>query len=256
VLLVGSLLAIWLGGVFLAVVLAAIFAGAYREWEMMVGNKRAGWPAAVSIGLVAVSIITFDAAGFATSLIILAVALVFALIFGGPGRWWRIAGMVIMVLAALSIQALRGDSIAGVAATVFLGTVVWGTDSAAFFTGRQVGGQRLFPEISPSKTWSGALGGLVLGAALGLAIWLIGGGSPWWAGLGVAVCLSICGQLGDLAESAVKRIYLLKDSSDLIPGHGGLMDRIDSLTFAAILAALIGGLHSGFDQVGPGLMFW
>jgi phosphatidate cytidylyltransferase len=95
---------------------------------------------------------------------------------------------------------------------VLSGYVVWMTDTAAFFTGRQIGGEKLAPEISPSKTWSGAMGGLALGT-LGRA-----GGldcrathSPWWIGLAVCATLSVLGQLGDLSESAIKRHFRIKD---------------------------------------------
>jgi len=144
----------------------------------------------------------------------------------------------------------------GALAGVYLGTVVWMTDSAAFFTGRQIGGEKLAPAISPSKTWSGALGGLALGAGAGLLVWTIFTDSPWWIGLVISVSISILGQLGDLSESAVKRHFRIKDSGDIIPGHGGLMDRLDSLTFGIILVLIIGALHGGFGAVADGLLFW
>ena len=125
VLLSGALLAIWIGGPVLSAVIATIYAGAYREWEMMVGNKRVDWPAAVSIGLVALSIISIEAGGFATAAVVLGVALVFALIFGGPGRWWRIGGMAVMVMAALSILGLRGSSVGGITARSMRRAIRW-----------------------------------------------------------------------------------------------------------------------------------
>jgi phosphatidate cytidylyltransferase len=130
------------------------------------------------------------------------------------------------------------------------------TDSAAFFTGRQIGGEKLAPEISPSKTWSGALGGLALGTGAGLLVWVVATDSPWWIGLLLSATLSVLGQLGDLSESAIKRHFRIKDSGDIIPGHGGLMDRLDSLTFGVLLVLLVGSLHLGFGSVAEGLLYW
>ena len=151
---------------------------------------------------------------------------------------------------------MRGTSLTGVWAGVYLGTVVWMTDSAAFFTGRQIGGEKLAPDISPSKTWSGALGGLALGTGAGLIVWVLVTDSPWWIGLVLSAIISILGQLGDLSESAVKRHFRVKDSGDIIPGHGGLMDRLDSLTFGVIFVLLVGALHAGFGAVAEGLLYW
>jgi phosphatidate cytidylyltransferase len=130
------------------------------------------------------------------------------------------------------------------------------TDSAAFFTGRQIGGEKLAPDISPSKTWSGALGGLALGTAAGLVVWILATDSPWWIGAGLAALVSVFGQLGDLSESAVKRRFRIKDSGDIIPGHGGLMDRLDSLTFGVLFIFLVGLLHSGSSDIAGGILFW
>jgi phosphatidate cytidylyltransferase len=135
--------------------------------------------------------------------------------------------------------------------------VIWTTDTGAYFTGRQVGGEKLAPDISPGKTWSGALGGFAMGTLVGLVIWLlILPQSPWWIGLGLSAALSILGQVGDLAESAIKRRFRIKDSGDIIPGHGGLMDRLDSLTFGAIFMFLVGLAHSGIGAIAAGFLYW
>src|SRR5690606_11337477 len=144
----------------------------------------------------------------------------------------------------------------GIWAGLYLGTVVWMTDSAAFFTGRQIGGEKLAPGISPSKTWSGALGGLALGTGAGVLVWSMVTDSPLWIGLVLSMSISILGQAGDLTESAIKRHFRIKDSGDIIPGHGGLMDRLDSLTFGAILVLFVGSLHAGYGAVAEGLLYW
>ena len=134
--------------------------------------------------------------------------------------------------------------------------MVWITDSGAFFTGRQIGGEKLAPDISPSKTWSGALGGLAAGTAAGTLVWVLVTPSPWYVGTLLAFAMSILGQIGDLAESAVKRRFKVKDSGDLIPGHGGLMDRLDSTTFGALFLLIVGGLHADFSHIAQGFLNW
>ncbi len=129
----------------------------------------------------------------------------------------------------MALLQTHGETSTGIVAMWYLGSVVWLTDTGAFFTGRQIGGEKLAPDISPSKTWSGALGGLSLGTLAGLVVWLAFTHSPWWIGLILSASISILGQVGDLTESAVKRLFRVKDSGDIIPGHGGLMDRLDSL---------------------------
>jgi phosphatidate cytidylyltransferase len=133
---------------------------------------------------------------------------------------------------------------------------VWLTDIAAYFVGRSVGGPKLMPSVSPNKTWSGAIGGALTGVAGGLLVaWLFSAGN-FAALAAVALVLSIASQIGDLLESAFKRRFSAKDASSLIPGHGGLMDRLDGFLTAAVVAALIGLVQGGFGAPGRGLMVW
>ena len=135
---------------------------------------------------------------------------------------------------------LRGVPELGLALLVWLFVVVWTTDTAAYFAGRAIGGPRLAPAISPSKTWAGLCGGM-LGAALtgALAAWLLGSGRLLQAA-GLGALLAVVAQLGDLVESGSKRAAGVKDSGTLIPGHGGLLDRVDGLLFAApVFAAMV-----------------
>lgn len=247
---------LYIGSYFFAAVVGAVFAGAYREWETMVSRSPLTSTGMILIGLVALAGVVFPIFGPLGTIVVIAVACALAISTRGEGTWWRVLGLVIYGAVLLATLAMRGDSIAGVWAGVYLGTVVWMTDSAAFFTGRQIGGEKLAPEISPSKTWSGALGGLALGTGAGLVVWIIVTDSPWWIGLLLSATISILGQLGDLSESALKRHFRIKDSGDIIPGHGGLMDRMDSLTFGVLLVLLIGTLHMGFGSVAEGLLYW
>jgi len=256
VLVAVTAIALYIGGYIFALVVGAVFAGVYREWETMVTRAPLTPLGMVLIGLVALSGVVFPLWGAAGTAAIIALAVILSLAIRGEGMWWRAAGLVLFGLLIISALAMRGTSIQGVWAGIYLGTVVWMTDSAAFFTGRQIGGEKLAPDISPSKTWSGALGGLALGTSAGLLVWILVTDSPWWIGLLLSAAISILGQLGDLAESAVKRHFRIKDSGDIIPGHGGLMDRLDSLTFGVIFVLVIGAFHAGFGAVAEGLLYW
>ena len=247
---------LYIGGVVFAVVVGAVFALAYREWETMVTRAPLTPVGMVLIGLVALSGLIYPFVGPLGTIGVIGVAAIVAVAMRGEAAPWRVLGLVIYGAIIIAALAMRGDTMAGVWAGVYLGTVVWMTDSAAFFTGRQIGGEKLAPDISPSKTWSGAAGGLALGTGAGLVVWVLVTDSPWWIGLLLAATISVLGQLGDLSESAVKRHFRIKDSGDLIPGHGGLMDRLDSLTFGILLVLLVGALHAGYGAVAEGLLYW
>ena len=145
----------------------------------------------------------------------------------------------------------------GLVVVAMLFAVVWGTDIFAYFGGRLIGGPKLWPAVSAGKTWSGTITGVVSGAALGLAAARAGVGE----GLALApmflTCLAMAAvsQAGDLFESAIKRRYGVKDSSNLIPGHGGVMDRLDGFTFAVIFTAGLGLVRAG-SSVAGGVFFW
>jgi len=248
--------ALYVGSYFFAGVVGAVYAGAYREWETMVSRAPLTPSGMALIGLVALSGLVFPLWGPFGTLGLIVVACAVAATMGREGLGWRVFGLVLFGVLIVSALAMRGETPAGILAGVYLGTVVWMTDSAAFFAGRQIGGEKLAPDISPSKTWSGALGGFALGTGAGLIVWLVATDSPWWIGLLLSGAISILGQLGDLGESALKRTFRIKDSGDIIPGHGGLMDRLDSLTFGIILVFIVGSLHAGYGAVAEGLLYW
>jgi phosphatidate cytidylyltransferase len=155
----------------------------------------------------------------------------------------------------VSLSARRGADAAGLYATLFLFAVVWTTDIAAFFVGRAIGGPKLAPSISPGKTWSGALGGAAIAILAGTCVASAAGSALGWGALaGLALALTVASQAGDLFESAVKRRFGAKDSSRLIPGHGGVMDRVDGLATAAFVLFLLGAVLAGPDA--PALAFF
>ena len=134
--------------------------------------------------------------------------------------------------------------------------MVWAADTLAYFSGRIIGGPKLAPRISPKKTWAG-LGGAMAGSALAaLAVGLVLGVPGLWMLLVVAAVLAVVEQGGDLFKSAMKRHYGVKDSGRLIPGHGGVIDRVDGLVAVATAAALIGTLRDGLAHAGAGILVW
>jgi phosphatidate cytidylyltransferase len=173
---------------------------------------------------------------------------------------WSAGGMTYAGIVLLCPVFLRNDPKFGLQALLFLFAIVWATDILAYFVGRAVGGPLLWPRLSPNKTWAGAFGGALGGVAAGIAVAYASGG-PRAAVAGVlALILSIVAQAGDLFESAVKRRFGVKDASNLIPGHGGMMDRLDGFLVAALAAVLIGilrqGLTQGLAAPARGLLAW
>jgi phosphatidate cytidylyltransferase len=151
---------------------------------------------------------------------------------------------------------IRADATLGFIAMIFLFAGVWATDVAAYFAGRLIGGPKLCPAISPNKTWSGALAGALAGTVAGVAVAVFGGINPIAPIVIVSLLLSVAAQLGDLFESALKRHFGVKDASHAIPGHGGLMDRLDGFIAAALAAALIGLTRGGIDGAAGGFLLW
>jgi phosphatidate cytidylyltransferase len=152
---------------------------------------------------------------------------------------WASIGVALVGLPAVALVWLRSIPDIGLDLLLWLLIVVWTTDTAAYVVGRRVGGPRLAPVVSPGKTWSG-LGGGVIGASLASVItgWALGSERLLQlAGLGAVFAL--LAQLGDLAESMLKRRAGVKDSGSLIPGHGGVLDRVDGLLLTAPALALL-----------------
>jgi len=216
------------------------------EWFTMTGTRATSAPSLVGQGgLVAIAVlhmIGMPEAGL--GVMFLSALAVFAVSgFSKTGRW-GLEGALYSGLALYALLVLRSGA-GGLIVTFFLLFVVWATDIFAYFTGRALGGPKLWQRVSPKKTWSGAIGGLIFATAFGAGV-------AYWAGANLifvwallAAGLSIVSQAGDLLESAIKRRFDVKDSSKLIPGHGGIMDRIDGLVAAAIFAVLIGLVAGG-----------
>jgi phosphatidate cytidylyltransferase len=214
---------------------------------------------ALVLAPIAVAAVYFGGLLFAAFWAVAALAVLWewSQLVGGTRRMgWLAAGVVYSALLLLAPVVLRGDANLGMVAILFLFAVVWTTDIAGYFAGRAIGGPKLAPAISPKKTWSGAVAGLV-GS---IVVVLIGARYVPQVSLGpvvaLAVLLSIVSQAGDLAESALKRHFGAKDASQIIPGHGGVMDRLDGFWAAALCAAIIGLARGGIAEPSAGLLVW
>ena len=239
---------LWLG----LVTLAAI--GLYVEWLMIVGART---PRVMAAGIVTLfgAAVWLGIGRIGATYVIVALGVIVAAMLSPHRRGWAALGGCYAFAALIASVAVRLDQVWGFTALMFVLLIVWVTDIGGYFAGRGIGGPKLWPRVSPKKTWAGAIGGFVasLVIAAGFVASGLGKTGPL---LLLGAALSIASQLGDLFESAVKRRFGVKDSSQLIPGHGGLMDRLDGFVAAVVVAAIFGFLRGGVDSVGRGLMVW
>ncbi|PWK69794.1 phosphatidate cytidylyltransferase [Aminobacter sp. AP02] len=261
VLAAAVLLLTWLGGMPFRLLSAAIALAIFYEWSRMSRPKSdAGSPMGGLAMLPEVAILLFAGALVAgvPALVLIGLTAVFAVILWVVGRLrgeaaWEATGFGYAALSGLSLALLRGNDAAGLIAILFLFAVVWATDIFAYFVGRRIGGPKLAPAISPGKTRSGALGGAIGGVVAGLLLASVLGAGNLFALAIVALALSIISQAGDLFESWVKRRHGYKDSGSLIPGHGGVMDRVDGLVAAAFALYVIGWMSGSANHPAQGL---
>ena len=210
------------------------------EWGHLVGGASADTGSGVQAGAILVAIMFAAVNAPLVALIPLgAGALVLFALTLHDRPAITAAGVLYVGLPAIAMVWVRENEPHGFAAVMFLFLVVWTTDTMAFAVGRAVGGPKLWPSISPNKTWSGFLGGVASSAVLSaLFAQLVPGATSWRLGL-IGLALGVIAQGGDLAESALKRAFGVKDASHLIPGHGGVMDRMDGVVAVAVAAGLL-----------------
>jgi phosphatidate cytidylyltransferase len=237
-----AVVAAWLGGALLAVIALLAAGGMGWEWGRLTQHGRFGGSAALVTATEVVSALIAVLGWTAGAIGVLALGAVARLLWpGGDGntKVWAGIGTFWIGAGCIGLLWLGADPAAGATTLLWLFAVVWATDSAAYLVGRWAGGPRLAPRWSPKKTWSGALGGIAAAGLVGLITSNILGFSlvspVFWASMG----LSAVAQAGDLAESAAKRRFGVKDTSGLIPGHGGLLDRLDGLLAALVAAAIL-----------------
>jgi len=237
-----AVLLIW-GGTPYFELMVALFAFAMTwEWAILTGYSYESLPGfAVSAAtLTAVLLAGLDELVWA--LVVVAVVGGLILLIGGLMGFrksgWAALGAVYLALPCIALIWLRHEADVGLFLVVWLMVVVWATDVGAYAAGRTIGGPRLAPSISPNKTWAGLIGGLSCAALFGAFIAWIEGDVPIGVLTAAAVVVGIFAQVGDLLESKVKRHFDVKDSGNLIPGHGGVLDRVDGLLIAAPVFAI------------------
>lgn len=226
------------------------------EWTRLVGAGRFG----VTGIAVAVVVLAAGAAaargrpefGMGLSLAGAGLVLALASLGGRDNRRWHAVGPIYIGIPVVALIWLRGHEQAGLAAILWLLATVWATDTGAYFAGRLIGGPKLAPRFSPNKTWAGLFGAMAAAAAVGWAAGaIVPDGPPGLALALTGAVLAVVAQAGDLLESWIKRCFGAKDSSALIPGHGGLFDRVDGLLTAAVALAAFQCLTDGLMLAWP-----
>ncbi|CAH2599012.1 Phosphatidate cytidylyltransferase [Rhodovastum atsumiense] len=243
-----ALACLWVGGSWWTALVGLAALGLGIEWVQLSGGRLtrvSGLAVPLSV-LVAGAAVVEGHPPIALSLI----GICFLLVWWYGRRQGLAAGVPYLGLATAALLWLRADPEVGRVNLLFLLCVVWASDIGAYVAGRLIGGPKLAPSISPGKTWSGAVGGLIAALAIGGGVALLAGGGGLVHVLAAAAMVGIAAQLGDLLESGIKRHYGVKDSGRLIPGHGGLLDRLDGLIIAAPVAALL------VMSLGRGVVLW
>jgi phosphatidate cytidylyltransferase len=253
---IGAIATAWAGGLIFLFVWTAAAIVVWWEWVGIVKAEQR--PVLIGIGAVAAiaMAISLDADAAAIAFVCAVIGAGIAMASVQTARHWTGGGVIYAAAVLIPAVMLRGDAEWGFLALVWLFAVVWAEDTGAYFTGRYFGGPKLAVSISPGKTWSGAVGGAVAGTLAGNAV-ILAAGTPWSpAHLVLAFAVAVAAQAGDLLESAVKRRFSVKDASNLVPGHGGLMDRLDGFIVAAVVALAIGLAHGGVRSPSAGLLQW
>ena len=240
---------------FLALV---VLAGGLLAWEWGSLTRGNGFDGTALIEAVCVTAVAiFMALGKPDLAALLLGAAAAAIAFGTVSKTraaWALTGLAYIAFPAAALVWLRGDPTLGVTAILYVLAVAWTTDTASYIGGRLLGGPKLAPRISPKKTWSGFIVGTLAPILVGYGFAThLGDTSAWILAL-VSVGLALACQIGDLLESAIKRHFGAKDMSQLIPGHGGLFDRIDSLLLSSVVAGLIA--LRNVAEPGAGLLIW
>jgi phosphatidate cytidylyltransferase len=251
-----ALVIAYLGGWLFVMFWGIAAIGVWWEWSRLVAGPAAGPAFAAGVIALALASLLAGAGRFALAAGVIALgAIVAAALLPSGRRLWTALGVGYAGTVLVAPVTLRHDPDYGFFAIVFLFSVVWVTDVMAYVVGRLIGGPKLAPRLSPHKTWSGALGGAAAAVIAGVATARAAGLDGWMMIAVVGFGLSVSSQAGDIFESSIKRRHGAKDASHLIPGHGGLMDRLDGFIAAALAAALLGVLRAG-GAPARGLLVW
>lgn len=243
-----AIVAVWHGGFWFALFVCTGASAAVREWHRMFAGSNHFWLSLVSV--VAIAAAGFGEVFFATSTspewysipwVILAGGAVLNVVLSTVRRsavLWHAASMLYIGVPSLCLITIREVAPHGLMELVAMFFAVWLTDTGALFTGSILKGPKLWPALSPNKTWAGFIGGTIFGTIAAAAVFAFAKGNPLY-GAALGFCAAIIGHAGDLFESFLKRRVGRKDSGSLIPGHGGVLDRIDSMLFVAPVAAFV-----------------
>lgn len=250
---------VWVGGIWFHLFVALIGILMALEWVTIVHRGSPVQFALHAAGAMCGALLPLDV-GLEGGLVAIAVIAVLSAALAAReepgGSKWRYLGVVYVSVPPIALVMLREDPAFGIAAIVLVMLMVWAADTFAYFSGRILGGPKLAPRISPKKTWAGLLGAMVGSALAALAVAKAMGLPAILVLVIIAAVLAIVEQVGDLFKSAMKRHYGVKDSGQLIPGHGGVIDRVDGLVAVATAAALIGAFRAGVEHAGAGLLVW
>ncbi len=213
------------------------------EWARLCTGGHLSRAGAVSTAITPVVIAVAALAGVIPALVIVGVGVVLigvgASLEAARGPLWLAAGVAYVSVPCLAMAWLRAMPGDGRATLLWVLALVWATDTGAYIAGRGLGGPKLAPRISPNKTWAGLIGGMIAAAAVGLAAAFLVPDVRAWIAVPLSAALAVVEQAGDLFESALKRRFGVKDSSRLIPGHGGVLDRVDGLLAVSLAAAAL-----------------
>lgn len=250
---------VWAGGIWFSLFVALLGVLMAHEWTVIVHRQDSAQFALHAAAAMCGALLLTEAgllAGLIAIAILWGMSAALCYLRDGETARWCYFGVPYVSLPSMALVLLRGDPDYGIAAIVWIMVTVWSADTLAYFAGRIIGGPKLAPALSPKKTWAG-LGGAIAGSAIASAIFAAVSGLHGLLVLAaLAGALAIVEQAGDLFKSAMKRHYGVKDSGRLIPGHGGVIDRVDGLVAVATVAALIGLIRSGMDATGAGLLVW
>ena len=250
-----ALLTAYLGGYAFKVLWIAAGLLVLWEWNRLVGARHD--VIALMAGGAVVCLASLLVPFIPALVIAICALLAVTVLNSGPqARIWALGGVLYAALLSFGPIILRHDPHLGFAAIIWLFAIVWGTDVGAYFAGRSLGGPKLWPRLSPKKTWSGFIGGTLVGTLLALGLMHLFGIALKPALIILTYGLAALSQGGDLMESAIKRRFGAKDASGLIPGHGGVMDRLDAFVVAASAACLIGMARGGIPDAAKGALLW
>ncbi len=236
---------LYVGGLGFALFLAFAAVLMAGEWDRLTGGRGFGQQGVMlAAGLVLALTLGYLGKVEWALMVLLPIAVVLALLgqFWGRGMVWPVLGLFWLGLPCLALMWLRmGDQ--GMLAVLWLLLSVWSCDTGAYISGRSIGGPKLAPRISPNKTWAGLLGGILAAMVASVLLALISGSGSTVLFAIQGALLALISQCGDLAESSLKRRFDVKDSGNLIPGHGGILDRVDGVLFAAPALVLFFMIH-------------